>query len=233
MRSHRLLTLFGAKPRSSLLAGLQFAWNLQEDSGTATDLIGGLVLADNNSVLTAAGPGLGIPKARAFVKASSQYLSIDSNADLQIGAGSFTIAGWAQATSRSVIVAKDNGTQAEYFFEIYPVINARAAVYRAGGAYTVNPATTPVSGTWYMFFFGYDAVQGKAFCKLNTDALAYSGAVGGTPNSNNGDFWIGRGSVVGTYSDARIAAVYKWNRLLTPTEMTSFYASGAGILYPF
>lgn len=88
---------------------------LDEASGNRTALVGGMTLADNNTVGSTTGK---IGNAASFVAANNEYLSVADNDLCELGTGDFTISAWLQrqsgGSSYQVALGKDDTANREY-----------------------------------------------------------------------------------------------------------------------
>ena len=224
---------------SSLLTSLVAAWKLDD----LTDSTGrGNTLTNNNSATFNTGK---IGNAVYVAAASSQYLSITSNTDVQLSSSDFTIGLWAYHSSfsgaKNIALGKDASGQREYylFSEDTGTNNNRfkIAVFSGGAEKTAiaNSFGDLSTATWYCVIAWWDSVAQTLNLSVND----------GTTNTNNiaaaldapasAALNIGRRSFAGfeNYFDGRIDAVHVWKRVLSAADRTEFYNSGTGKEYPF
>jgi hypothetical protein len=208
-------------------------WKLDEASGTRNDSVGTSHLTDVNTVTSATGK---IGNAASFDRTSAEALTVADNAALSMGDLDFSISLWVNfptapggayypgiigkwATTHEYILAYDGDTNNLYW-----------SVSSDGTAET-NLETGPLSAnTWYHVVAFHDSINNQIGLVINAgtpDTTAWSGGVfNGTSNLTLGD-WIGY------YWLGLIDEVGIWKRLLTSTERTQLYNSGAGLAYPF
>ena len=106
---------------SDLANSLVAFWKLDEASGQRNDSIGTNHLADNNTVLSAAGKVY--PLAATFAADANEYLSIASNAALSAGNIDFWMAAWvypgATTPYNRIIFGKDNSAAGNREFNLF------------------------------------------------------------------------------------------------------------------
>lgn len=214
--------LAGSVP-SSLLGGLAAYYPLSNvlDSGP-----NGLTLTNNNSVTFATGK---VGNAASLVAASSQYLSLASNANVQIGGGSFTLAGWfyANATGLGSLFGKQvtyhlftRSTQIE--FRVFD-----------GSFWTATKVYTQAATTWYFLTAWYDSATRVASVDINNSGSPATVTTGTTLTDDGTAFAIGLNVSGFGYLNGLADEVGLWKRVLTPTERTALYNAGAGRTHPF
>jgi hypothetical protein len=228
-----------ASVSSEFLTGLVSYWKLDETSGTRADSHGTNNLTDNNTVLSAAGI---ISNAADFEQSNSEYLSAASNSTLQTGNINFTFAGWFKlesTTNPQVIIGKDvdsPGGSRDYVIYFLPSTGLTFFI-NGGGLSTTEVSTTGLTftvGTWYFFVAWHDAAADTLNIQVN-DGTVFSSSTGGTvPNASGAEFRIGAMAYnsVEMYFDGLIDEVGFWKVVLTPTQRTYLYNSGAGRTYP-
>lgn len=106
-----------------------------------------------------------------FTAASSQYLSLTSNSDVQTGDVDFWVAFWFYADSLGtyVLVAKDTNTSREYtILTESNGSNLRVQFFLgSGGSSIVNSAYSISTGSWNFVLAGYSAVDDLLYVVLN------------------------------------------------------------------
>lgn len=231
----------GAPAPSSLLTGLVAYWQLEEASGNRADATGrGNTLAPTNTPGNAAGR---VSNAVQFVAASSQDLHATSNADMQIGDNTATIACWAYLDTKTVertVLCKYGGAAANWEYGIrYNATNDRFEFLWAKDALlTIAIATastfgSPSLATWYFIVAQHDPATDLIKISVNNGAFNTAATSGGF-NTSSINFTVGaRGSGGGNFMDGRVDEVGKWTRLLSAAEITSLYNGGNGTTYPF
>ena len=223
--------------------GLVSWWQLDDLTG---DKYGTNTLTNNGGVTKAAGPNAVLDSVGSFASASSQNLSIASNASVQTGNISWWLAVWGRILDKSdnrPLVAKDVIVSAREYNLIYAQGADRFSFDVANGATTlvgVAPANTlgsPTIGTWY-FLFGYlDIVAGTVSISVNGGVFD-TAALTGTPGTTNSAFRIGEiETAVPAFMNGQIAAV-AMGKLpnignLAPQLNALLYHGGMGRRFPF
>lgn len=230
------------KPASSLLQGLRAYWKLDETSGTRADVSGNaLTLADNNTVLSAAGK---ISNAAQFVAANTEWLSRSDDPLLSFTA-SYTISSWVYFDSLPgvglyrPITAKDSGVSPnrEFFTALTYAGGANyiwnLSHYEGGTTVKIANRLQPAStATWYHFLAWYDSSLSTLNVSVDNGTISTTAGVAVGANTT-AQFLIGRtGFGAGQYMDGRIDEVCMWARVLTTAERTQLYNGGAGVTYP-
>ncbi len=218
---------------ASLSTDLAAYWALDEASGTATDLVASLALADNGGVTTAAGK---VSTARSFASASSQYLSVADNATVSMGDIGFTIRAWVYLTDKSVtrsIVSKWTSGSYEYVLYYDSSGDKFSCFVTNNGAFgaSANVADTtlgsPSLNTWYQIHFWHDATNNLVGISTNAGTAVTTSYSSGVFNGTAA-FKIGSHDG-GSYWSGRIDEVAIWkNRVLTLAERILDYNGGSG-----
>lgn len=222
---------------SSLLANLSSYWKLEEASGTRVDQIGNNSMSATNAPGNAAGK---VGQALLLASASSQYLSVADNATNKLTAGSFTIAGWLlfnsiNAGGGNAWLAKDSSTAGRAYNCDQNSNNFRFFTQGGGGSNLV--ATTGVAiatATWYFVACWFDSVAGSLNIQVNNGTIfTQTGAAG--PAVSTAPLNIGQSGYAGSnaYWDGEIDEVGIWTKVLSASQRTNLYNSGAGTTYPF
>lgn len=219
------------KGRSALIASLVSAWNLD---GQASDQYGTNHLAASNGPTYAVGK---VGSAIALARASSQYLSIASNASLRTGDIDFTVAAWVRLAAKAAsmtFLGKWGAFNAEY--ELWYSQPTDRLVFTAfvdgesGAPVSANTLGSPSINTWYYVVVWHDAAGNTINIQVDNgtvDAAAYADGI------TAGDAAFAIGGRDGQFLDGRVDEVSFWKRTLSAGERTSLYASGAGLAYPF
>jgi hypothetical protein len=231
----------------SLLTNLVSYWKLDENSPgigaiTRYDSIAASAnhLTDTNNVPSS--PGI-IGNGAQFTIASSQRLTIASNASLQVTNADFTLACWVKfnalpATTTQVLVGKINSTSAlsttEYGLQLS---NASPGRFRmnisdgsnVGGSFS-NTTVTPSTGVWYFVIGWYDSVADLGHLQVNNGTDVTNSYAFGTFAGSNA-FSIGGTGTAGQYASAVVDEVGFWKRVLTATERTFLYNNGLGVTF--
>lgn len=216
-----------------LLNGLVASWKLSNLS----DAIGSNTLTNNNTATFNTGH---IGNAVYTASASSQYLSIASNASLQMGDIDFTVAIWIWADSAATMVTLVKGGvsagQSEYVIYYTGASNNKinAGVYTATDVFHAVATTgTITTSTWNLVIIWHDATANTINIKLNNAATDSAGTGGALQAASNGAFELGRNADGTLYWDGRQDNVNVWKRLLTGGEFTRLWNGGAGCEHPF
>lgn len=218
---------------STLLTGLVASWKLDNTSDSA----GSNTLTNNNSVTFTAGK---IGNAATLVAASSQYLSLATNASVEGGDVDYTIGFWMKTNSTAtgyVPLGKDTDTGREYyFFKPDSSFDFQFSVFRSTTAVTaLLDIGSYSSGVWYCVIGWHDATANTVNISVN-DITPASTATGGALDAvTSAQFRIGARQYPSfeSYLDGQIDNVNIWRRVLTAGERTAFYNAGAGIEHPF
>lgn len=237
----------------SLRVGLVAYWPFEEAAAsgdvTAVDWTGrGNDLTSNNSVLSTTGKvGLG----RDIIGANSEFLSRNSNTDLQFGEGAWTIACWVYVPSTpdqgaTHIIGKDQSGGREFLL----ALNVTAAtnsnrfttsVFQSNGAAAgpVGPVANNADfgNRWYHIAIVHDGAgvvsgyqNGALFTGTNAVGTVTRGA-GLTFNATATPFNVGRRSFSGAtaHSTCIVDEIAKWNRALSASEVSTLWNNGNGI----
>ncbi len=217
--------------------GLISYWKMDEASGTRFDQISGNNLTDNASVGQVPGKQY---QAASFTTASSQYLSIASNASLQTGNIDYTLIFWVNLKDKSstyaLVTKYDTGLAGQNeFYTDYASSNDRFRfIVTSDGtaqvALSANNFGSPTVGIWYLVIASHDASAATMSISINAgtpNTASISSAFAGTAA-----FEIGRaGSTLQRYANANIDEVSLWKRLLTSSEQLAIYNNGIGRTY--
>lgn len=235
--SQKFLCQFGGKLKSSLYTSLISYWKLGEATGAArADSFGTNTLTNNNNVSQVTGVG-GAGLASGFASASSQYLSIASNATLQMGAGvRMSVAGWlnmttnANGTPLSKWTAAGNNKE----YQVFVTTGGTKAQLSVSSAGTVSNAsvtngTAIVPGTWYFIWAYYDGANIGISVNNNTPVTA---AFSADIFSGTSQFAFGEQNL-GSFLNGSLEAWGLWKRVLTAAEVTALYNGGVVLPYPW
>lgn len=212
---------------SSLLVSLIAYWKMENVNDSHTN---GYTLTNNNTATFVTGKANNCVN---IVRASSQYLSIASNSNLQCGDVDWTWAGWAKvaASVDQYVVSKDAAGSREY-----------SIVYRPGtgkitlslNADAITVADTVSTGTWFFFVCWHDAANDLIGMQVNNGTAVTASTGGAVPATGSTVLQFGRRPYVGFPDnlDGSIDEIAMWKRLLTTNEKTQLYNSGTGVTYP-
>lgn len=230
-----LMTSWSQSGGSSLLNGLQAYYALENvnDSGP-----NGLTLTNNGTVTFPAGK---VNNCANFVAASSQYLNHTDNAAYQMGTSTdFTMCSWIKTgtlgtTNYYVTMYGEAGAPGYWFlFDTGNNIIRGQVRDNLGNTQNSNTGITSAyfNGAWHFFVM---TVARSGNITLYVDNSAQTGAsmaavTGSLNDTQSVGLRIARG---GTFFDGQVDEGGIWNRILTGTEISTLWNSGAGITYPF
>lgn len=225
-----------------IITSLASYYKLDEASGNALDVFGGVTLTDTNTVTASTSGGWAW---RDFENTNSEYFTVADNATHSAGDIDLSIACWVQPESlngsggfpaifnKGWQAAPDANSEQVLFYD-----NANNRLSYAVRSATV---TTQVNGTNH----GALANGTPAFIVCTHDTTANQIAISvnaGTPNTaahttgiNNGTraFVIGASVAQSLFWDGLIRGFGFWKKVLTATEIRELYNNGAGLHYPF
>lgn len=211
-------------------------WSLDEESGTRNDSHGTNHLTDVNTVLYAAGKQ---GNAADFEVSNFEYLTIASNATLQMGDIDFTIAFWMnlESTGSRTFVSKyDTAAGKREYLVLFEGGELRFGVSADGNAVvTLDWGPTPSLATWYFVVAWHDATANTINIQVN-DGTPTSAAHSTGLSTGTGTFMLGALSLSGTpytvyMHDGLLDEVSIWKRVLTDEERTWLFNSGDGRAY--
>lgn len=206
---------------SSLLTGIDSYWKLDEASGNAID-----------SVAANVGTVFGTMVQNTAGKINTCYEFTSGDAYINIGAllssSVFSISVWvfrpALGVFFQIFAGADSGTDYLAF-----VINTDNRIYLTkagyGGLYQ-STGTVPAT-TWTHLVVTYDAAGLAQF--YIDGVLDDSGT--DLQSLTWGTNLVGRDG--GAFLDGKLDEIGIWNRVITPTEVTTLYNGGTGLSYPF
>jgi hypothetical protein len=207
---------------------------MNETGGTRADSYGSNHLADNNTVGSATGR---VGNAASFIPANAEYLSIPDNADLSTGDVDFTIIANVyvnSGASGTMVIANkgDRNNQNERDFTLAFDAAASAFSFRVGnGTSTAIVFSTPVLlGTWHQAIAWHSAAGNALYIQVDNGAVSSVSYSGGARDTTF-PLTIGAHADGTTGFNGRIDEVAFYKRVLTSTERTWFYNSGAGRSY--
>jgi hypothetical protein len=232
---------------SSLLTDLVSYWRLDETSGTRFDSVSTNNLSNNNTVGFAIGK---IGNAASFVRANNEYLSSSSSAFDIAANEDFALSFWYRGTgtpspnTNEIILGKGKGILGD------PnggwALNLQQSPQRfqvgfndaSGSLVTGTGLTNYNDGAWHHIAINFDRsgdavliVDGNTGTPdVTLDISSHTGAVAAVF-----DFFLARfATSVGINFSGELDELGFWKgRILTNTEITQLYNSGAGLTYPF
>jgi hypothetical protein len=176
---------------------------------------------------------------------ATHYLSLaGTSADVKMGDIDFTIV--ADVLLSSIpsgisysIVSKDSDSPAssrDYTLDISdPGGTGRFRFYVNGSIIVTDNAVSVTTATWYHIVAWHDATADTVNIQVNNNTAVSVSTTGTAPQNTSTEFRIGARAYSGfeDYLPGEIDNVAIWKRLLTPTEKTCLYNSGASKEYPF
>lgn len=241
----------------ALTDNLNAYWKFDESSGNAADATGNANTFTNNNTATYAAGLVG--NAITLAAASSQSLSASSSATLII-TGDISISLWVylntlptNAGQQQVLVNKEGsyrvthycnkaGDGSHFGFSIAINVTGSNTVAMYDQIEGTSTPYIPLH-TWSMLTITYNHNSpGTTNFYLNGTNIrtnASAGPVTITSNSNalnaglNSSTYTNGGYFTNIFTDAAIDMMGIWARVLSGTEVTQLYNSGAGFQYPF
>lgn len=224
---------------AALRTGLVAYWPMNETAAsgdvTAEDWTKrGNNLTSNNSVLSTTGL---INNARAFVASNSEFLSINSNADVQFGEQAYTLAFWfyvaTGATGHMALFGKDSISGREFECSYNRTTNLLEVTpfTAAGSGINLTAGVAPARDVWHFLCIRHEANSATVRARLNVTDYSNSRSGATTWASTSTQFRVGARSYTGflNYMTGSIDEMAKWSRSLTDAEVSTLYNSGAGI----
>lgn len=226
---------FAVDTGGTLPTSLSAYWKLDEASGTREDFVGSSDLTDNNTVTQQTGK---VNSAAQFTAANSEYLTVASNATLQVGDIDFAVACWVYmdtvpTTDNPTIIQLKQTPSGEAYRLYYHgqdgVERFEWLVESASGSTTVNANNLgkPSTGTWYFIVAWHDSVNNIIGIQMNNGTADTAAHTTGA-RAGNDTFWLGARSGPQTFWNGRIDEVGFWKKVLSSTEKTDLYNSGNG-----
>lgn len=213
---------------STLLEGIVGYWKMDEASGTAADLVGTNDLAATNNPVSTTGQ---VDDARAFVLASSQYLSKASPSGLAFNAGDGAISLWVNpATDTGLQTIINWGMQAVNVPYIWMYLNGGALsvqfVDGLSGFNTMNTGVSFAVSTWAHIALNFDRSGNLTVYKNNSlvsthDLTAHQGSW-----SPANAFYVGAYQGIDSYFNGALDELKIWHRVLTVDEIDEDYDNG-------
>lgn len=230
-------SLSSAVSANTLTLGLVSYWQLEEASGTRVDAWGSNDLTPTNTPANATGI---VGNAAAFVAASSQQLSVASNATLQSGNIDHTVAAWIYPTaapgSAGILCKADVDSAANaagYEWMLYTVGSKVRFLVAKGGngtgstnSYSVTSDVDFTLNAWNYVEGYYDAATGTVGVVVN--GTVKTGTSTTTPGTSTGAVRFGTVAAGSSYFGGRIDEVGFWKRLKTTDERAADFNGGAG-----
>jgi hypothetical protein len=206
------------------------AWTLDETSGSRVDSVNGYNLTEYNTVGSAAGK---LSNAAQFIKANTEFLRRNDNADLSGGAVDLCFRCWIYADSLSsgnTVFAK-GATGALREYTLFIAFGNRLQFRVADSSATFHFVTTGSisTGTWYLVHCWHQNGVGLGI-SLNAGAPVTTTHTTGSRDTSF-PFYIG--ATDGGYTwDGRVDDfVFLKNYILDATERTADYNGGSGVAF--
>lgn len=230
----------------SLLTNLLAVWKFNESSGNAADSTAtGFTLTNNNTITYTSGllgncADLGTSNSNKYFNNATDYssslyrkdftINLWVNIGTQVGTnGRYTFFG---------NVSKSGSAEKDIRVEYYDTSGTKGLVFQMGnyGGTDMNVTynTTLSTSTWYMITCVYNYATKGATLYLNGSSVAT-----GTDPDNA----FSNGNTLGTYFGSWVGAAFFastkfdissiWTRVLSGSEITSLYNSGAALDYPY
>lgn len=201
-------------------AGLVSWWTLDEaGASTRYDSYGTnhLGVSSAGTVTQAAGV---VGNAAQF-DGTSNYLTVASNASLQVGDIDFSVCGWVYLTSLasiSTIACKwdTTGSNRQWYLYYYPTGNDFVFSVSSTGSDVITVYSSNVSlavNTWYFVYAFHDAANNVIGISVNNGTIDTQSHALGVYASGTADVSIG-GGVGGLLASARIDNFSFWKRVL-------------------
>lgn len=228
---------------STIPAKLVSYWELEEASGTRTDIAGSNDLTDQNTVTQTTGKQ---GNAALFTAANSEYLSITDAAQTGLGiTGDISLGGWVNFASlptdgNSMWFAgkwATAGNQRGYRFGIsntsgvYSLMGS-ISVSGAGGSAVdeVTHTFSPSTSTWYHVVWTYEASTAVQKIHLNGSEVASATGIRNSIHDSTTIFALGEVNLA-SHLDGALDEFLVADAVLTSTEVTFLYNSGSGRPY--
>jgi hypothetical protein len=202
-------------------------WNLDEMSGARYDNAGLNHLTDTGGVTYTADAVHGNV---ATFDGSTQYLTVASSADLNVGAGDFSICFWFNQSSTSLdVIVIDKRTNGTWTDQLYMGIRNEGGVNTVeaniNNGTLISKAYTPDTGVWH--FVVWTRSSGSNVIYLDT--------VAGTPATNTGDASNSHELYIGAETDnamkfaGKLSAIKIYKGIaLDATAISNLYNDGLG-----
>jgi hypothetical protein len=226
-----------------LAIGLVSYYTMDEESGLRDDAVNGKDLTDNNTVGYSSGVSGGLTgtgNAANFIRANSEYLSIDDAAlnGLSPGDTDWSISCWLKlnagpfSNNQHIFgVWKTSPTNSREYLLYWKAGHTMLRFYTSEDGSTetyMNAGSTLSADTWYHVVICHDATNDLKLMYIDG---ALSRSTSHTTGVYQGDasLNIGRTHNTSNYVDGAIDEWGLWSRVLTSDEVSELYNSGDGI----
>lgn len=221
------------KAPSTLLNGLLRYYKHDEASGTRVDSVGGLNLADNNTVTQAVGK---VGNAGQFTAANSEWLS-GSDSGLVFAAVDFSVSVWVYADAiagaasegRGIISVHNNDSTGDWHISV--LLNRAVSFdhWKSNGADSTgrhDTTTTPITDSTFHHIV-CRRTSGVYTIWVNGSNQGLAAASSTTSGWTSTDLNVGRMFTSGGYYwNGRIDELAIYNRAITDSEVSELNALG-------
>ncbi len=228
---------------TGLKSGLQAAYTFENGGNLGLDSsLNANHLTNNNGATQVTGNAAPGTHGVGLAAASSQSLSIASNASLVLSGTSWELTCWVKFASFpggfSTVIGKwGSAGGKEYSLTYNPNDTKLHAAATADGVNNQELTTVrPSIGAWIFLDMWFDAPGQSFFFNANNASATDGGSLnfGATSiNAGTNPFAIGVSNFGGDFLDGAVDSVNVWKRILTTTERTSLFKAGVGLEYPF
>ena len=175
--------------------------------------------------------------ARSFLTANSEYFSVADTADLDFDTGDYTIECWAKRhtdSSVNFVLSKGSAAEGSYQIQITTAGIVEVIIRDSAASQLTHSSDTTINDTdWHHIVWVVDrSGNSEIYIDGSLDALVAPVSAINLSISNGDALEIGRNRNQAGYANGDIARVRLWKgRLLTATEITKLYNSGAGLFH--
>lgn len=226
----------GAAPfggHATLTTSLVSYWPMNETSGTRVDVHGTNDLTDNNTVASAAGI---ISTAASFTAADLDYLSVADNVNTVWGedgngaSAAFWVFPTGNPTAYGMLFGRDAGTSQFACYTDFNVIPTAWIECVAGTNKYTSFLTGFLVNNWYHLVIWFDPADKKMRCSINDTTVATTAAAANAALDTTTSAVTFSKRTTGAYQ-GRTDEAGVWGKVLSSTERTALYNSGAGLAY--
>jgi len=223
-----------AAPRAAPTDSLVAWWAMDESGGVRYDSTGISDLTDVNTVASSNTSKSG--KSSLFVSANGESLQLGDNAETSMGDIDFTLVGWVRfdkINNFNRIIGKGADVPSAEFYLDYAT-NVNRFRFLVGNNSTYGMVTASNSGaaitdTWYFVAAWHDTTSNTINIQVNNgtiDSVSYSG---GSWDSTNSLLFGSTGA--GSQLDGLLDEFALYKKILSASELSNIYNSGAGCAY--
>lgn len=215
------------------LADVTYYWKPTETSGSRADSVASLSLTDNNTV----GNGTGIlGNAFDFERDNSEYMSVASNATLQLGDVDASWSMWLKIESDNVymmVFTKDDNTGSDRDYGMY-LENRKPVFYvfdGTGSYVAVDSGVTMTVGAWYHVTCWHDKTANQLGVAVNNGTPVTQAITNGVRTST-ASFRLGADNSGSNYYDGLLCEFGFWkNYVFSSDDRTTLYGGGTPPTY--